>query len=73
MQTLEHLPQAAITADETLRLIERRLDSLSELFEAEQHAARIQPLSLASYRRSVAKDVDQAMAQTQQWWQSPTA
>ncbi len=78
MHTLEELPQTTSTAtvsttDETLRMIERRLDSLSELIETEQQVSRIQPLSLAGYRRGVAKEIDQAMAETQSWWRPSSA
>jgi hypothetical protein len=73
MQTLEQAPQVAPSADETLRMIERRLDSLSELIEGEHPVPRAQVLSLAGYRRDVAKQVDQIMTETHDWWHPTSA
>jgi hypothetical protein len=72
MQTLEEQPQTAGATDETLRMIERRLDSLSELIETDQPTSRSNLLGLAGYRRSVAKEIDEIMADTLTWWQ-PTS
>lgn len=74
-----HAPQAAdataeprpASASDTLE-IHRRLDELSQLLAGEVAAAgdsRAEaPLSLANYRRGVARMVDVAMAETQSWW-----
>jgi len=69
--TLE-MPQSSTAQCEDLRLIESHLDQLSDLLEPEATnvARESQPemLTLASYRRDIARAIDQAMAETGDWW-----
>jgi hypothetical protein len=69
--TLE-MPQSSTVECEDLRRIESHLDQLNELLEPEARYGELESqsemLTLASYRRDIAKIIDQAMAETGDWW-----
>ena len=65
-------PQTEINTNEDLRLIEGRLDQLSDMLEPEPSMVMagesIDSLKLGNYRLDIAKVIDQAMAETAVWW-----
>ncbi len=65
-------PQTDINANEDLRLIEGRLDQLSDMLEPESDfvmACKLNDsLKLGNYRLDIAKVIDQAMTETAVWW-----
>lgn len=65
-------PQTEINTNEDLRLIEGRLDQLSDMLEPESNAVTtcetVDGLKLGNYRLDIAKVIDQAMAETAVWW-----
>jgi hypothetical protein len=69
--TLEQL-QTEQQNNEDLRLIESRLDNLSEMLEPQPESfVECEPadrFTLGNYRLEIAKVIDQAMAETKTWW-----
>jgi hypothetical protein len=70
-------PQTEIDANEDLRLIEGRLDQLSDMLEPETNlvtnCGTVDGLRLGNYRLDIAKVIDQAMAETAVWWSPENA
>ena len=65
-------PLTEIDSNEDLRLIEGRLDQLSDMLEPESSlvmtSESVDGLKLGNYRLEIAKVIDQAMAETAVWW-----
>ncbi len=65
-------PQTETNTNEDLRLIEGRLNQLSDMLEPESSLVMtcetVDGLKLGNYRLDIAKVIDQAMAETAVWW-----